>query len=534
MEQATRDNSLDILKGIGIILMVMAHSNMGQLFAMFVAGFHMQLFFLVAGYLFKPGKYSFGEYSGKRAKRLLLPYLTFAVITLIICGIICLVQQENVFGFPFCLRGIIYSNRLIFPISGALWFLQCMFIVCIGIWLYDRLNRTLQLVTLAIVVTLAYLQARFKIWLPFSADSALSAFVFCALGYHFKEVVQWSKGEKRGMRFDRGGDSNGGRGVGEVAGRSDGGETLIVGVGSCSEVTGLRSGGGSHSEEMGLRSDGGKTLIVGVGSCSEVAGLRSGSGSHSEEMGLRPDGGKTILTGGSNSEVAGMRSSVGSSSEEAGRRSGGSKRSFLASVSSRLKLLVQRLRGIERPLLPGLALVAVGTALIFLNGYVNQRECAFGNFYPMYYVDALVAVAGWYLICLWLNGLKKGEGARLANDRRSADGEKQVDDGRLDDNRNAGAGDRSGESIKPKSRITIAGIKLSDSISWVGRHSIVFLGLNQLIIYGLTSLSDALFVIDSSAEKGLRNIAVAALTLATLALIVAIVRKSKVRVMFGE
>ena len=43
-----RDNSLDILKGFGILTMVMGHSNMGESFNLYIAGFHMQLFFLVS------------------------------------------------------------------------------------------------------------------------------------------------------------------------------------------------------------------------------------------------------------------------------------------------------------------------------------------------------------------------------------------------------------------------------------------------------------------------------------------------------
>ena len=52
-----RNSSLDVLKGIGIISMVMGHSNMGSLFEIYIAGFHMQLFFIISGFLYKPERY---------------------------------------------------------------------------------------------------------------------------------------------------------------------------------------------------------------------------------------------------------------------------------------------------------------------------------------------------------------------------------------------------------------------------------------------------------------------------------------------
>lgn len=48
-----RNPVIDILKGIGIVSMVMGHSNFGSLFEIYIAGFHMQLFFIISGYLFK-------------------------------------------------------------------------------------------------------------------------------------------------------------------------------------------------------------------------------------------------------------------------------------------------------------------------------------------------------------------------------------------------------------------------------------------------------------------------------------------------
>ena len=48
-----RDPSFDILKGLGILLMIMGHVGFGELFSKYIHAFHMPLFFLISGYFYK-------------------------------------------------------------------------------------------------------------------------------------------------------------------------------------------------------------------------------------------------------------------------------------------------------------------------------------------------------------------------------------------------------------------------------------------------------------------------------------------------
>lgn len=178
-----RDNALDILKGIGIITMVMGHSNMGETFISYVAGFHMQLFFIVSGYLFSQSKYNIFDYTRRKAKTLLFPYATFAMITLIFCCLVSIVLQSNVFDFPDCLIGIIYSNRSIFPITGALWFLQCLFWVSIIFYLCGIMGEMVRAIMIFVFLAAAWVQSYYDFWLPFALDSTLSALVLFYIGY---------------------------------------------------------------------------------------------------------------------------------------------------------------------------------------------------------------------------------------------------------------------------------------------------------------------------------------------------------------
>lgn len=184
MESKGRLRSLDILKGIAIISVVIGHAGFGDMITNYLSSFHLQLFFFVSGLLFAPDKYKeFKTFSKRRAKSLLIPYATFAILTIIVCLICTLIIGQNLYNLPECLKGIIWSNKSIFPITGGIWFLQCMFVVEIVYWILTRFVSYRFLPVVAIVfAALSYMQSTNALSLPFSIDSALSAIVFFCIG----------------------------------------------------------------------------------------------------------------------------------------------------------------------------------------------------------------------------------------------------------------------------------------------------------------------------------------------------------------
>lgn len=90
-----RDNAIDIAKGIGILLVIIehtgglpAHSTVHH----FIYSFHMPLFFILGGFLFKPS--SIGTHIRKDAKRLLIPYV-FSVFLLTLWFVILGIRHDN-------------------------------------------------------------------------------------------------------------------------------------------------------------------------------------------------------------------------------------------------------------------------------------------------------------------------------------------------------------------------------------------------------------------------------------------------------
>lgn len=83
MEGSKRKDYLDIAKGIGIILVVMAHA-MTRLSYLWVVinSFHMPLFFIISGILYKT-KTSWVSYIKRKIVSLYLPYVGCSLISLV-------------------------------------------------------------------------------------------------------------------------------------------------------------------------------------------------------------------------------------------------------------------------------------------------------------------------------------------------------------------------------------------------------------------------------------------------------------------
>ena len=70
---------LDVARGIGLLLVIISHSCG---LSPYLINYYIQLFFVVSGYLYKPGR-SYGENMAHKAKRLLVPYFGYSALLLV-------------------------------------------------------------------------------------------------------------------------------------------------------------------------------------------------------------------------------------------------------------------------------------------------------------------------------------------------------------------------------------------------------------------------------------------------------------------
>lgn len=190
-----RNPIFDVMKGFGILLVIAGHlgglGGINKIFYHFIFSFHMPLFFILAGYFFKP-KHFYTSLS-KDFKRLIYPYL-FTCSLIILYKLALFIYNNN--SGPL-IRSLIASlwgsgsnnhTSLYFaniPSVGAIWFLLALF-WCKNIFNILPQNKHL-FETVLILSILATLTDRYLVNFPFTILPGISAIVFFGAGHFIKQ-----------------------------------------------------------------------------------------------------------------------------------------------------------------------------------------------------------------------------------------------------------------------------------------------------------------------------------------------------------
>jgi acyltransferase len=172
-----RNNSIDIAKGIGIILVVWAHASCP--FRGEINMFHMPLFFFLSGLLFRENLLFKDQFS-KKFHSLIIPYFLFFIL----CegGFVLLSFLTNKMDRVFISPGL-----LIHPwgVLGPLWFLLSLFEVTIAMAIIIRFVKKplIQFLIVLFFSYFSYILSDSDNKLPLYLDSSCSMLVFFYLGF---------------------------------------------------------------------------------------------------------------------------------------------------------------------------------------------------------------------------------------------------------------------------------------------------------------------------------------------------------------
>lgn len=185
MNNKKRFLELDILKGIGIFLMVLDHVGWGMKIHTYIQSFHMPLFFIVSGFLYK--KNDIVIMMKKRYQTLMKPYWMFAIVYMVIKFASLLVKGFSteelvnmiiaVFVYP--------TDMAHMPFAPALWFLPCMFITNILYSIISKYARTMKLkgIIIAIITICGIIYEQMDLpTLPWTIETVATAVFFWYVG----------------------------------------------------------------------------------------------------------------------------------------------------------------------------------------------------------------------------------------------------------------------------------------------------------------------------------------------------------------
>lgn len=184
-----RDISIDIVKGIGMVAVILGHMSLPEKATDFIFSFHMPLFFLINGYFFK--EKSIGQSICQKFRTLILPYLCTSLLVIVSsvfwnilkgADAATIISSIKMWGAAALYGSGTYTHFLKWDIHiiGAIWFLLAMFWADVIFNLLLKVKGTyLWGVLLAI---LGYVTTGL-IWLPTSFQAGLTAILFIEIGY---------------------------------------------------------------------------------------------------------------------------------------------------------------------------------------------------------------------------------------------------------------------------------------------------------------------------------------------------------------
>lgn len=199
MEIGKREpNTYDTAKGIGILLMVMGHSGFKKSFEVFIYGFHMPFFFVLAGMLYDQAvweKRGFAALARKRWRSYIAPYFVLSGINLVLNGIHEIVKYKE---FEEWLKSqVLHTGWIVFangngsetPHCTPLWFLPCLFLSCLILYWLLRLRPVGQAVMCLVlfgVNRMFHMMIPGSRTMPWRLDVACVGAVLMLVGYYIK------------------------------------------------------------------------------------------------------------------------------------------------------------------------------------------------------------------------------------------------------------------------------------------------------------------------------------------------------------
>lgn len=168
-----RLKEIDLLKGFGIILVLLGHSYVpGWLFTL-IYGFHMPLFFFVAGIFYK--KQPTTITIRKSFYQLIIPWIFFVCIEVLVFCLMWSISLRSISnGINYTIENIDFLGRESMTYL-AIWFLICLFFIRVLYSCIDNLIHS-QWIKIIIFIT-GYIIVPY-LHIPFFIDTAIGSIIF--------------------------------------------------------------------------------------------------------------------------------------------------------------------------------------------------------------------------------------------------------------------------------------------------------------------------------------------------------------------
>lgn len=175
---------IDMAKGYGMILVVVAHLTIGNNINIWINSFHMPLFFMLSGYVFSD-KNNFPTFLKKKCKSLLLPYLCLGIPVVIFDCVYYSIHHT--FTLEYWLTA--FWKYIVQIRQYTLWFLAVLFFLNIIFYCAKKILKKNLLLAVFSIASFILGLIYYKLGgpnLPWNIDAAFMALPFFFIGYFYK------------------------------------------------------------------------------------------------------------------------------------------------------------------------------------------------------------------------------------------------------------------------------------------------------------------------------------------------------------
>lgn len=182
---------VDVARGLALLLVMVSHAHGLNRFFIY---YYIQVFFILSGYTYRPGRVSYAAAIKKKAKRLLLPYFGYSALLWCFYALIrrdAAAMKQSLFGVLYA-RFCLYKTQthednlyLLDIANGAMWYLTAFFVTSLVFYLVaDSCLNDWKVCTITAIVLLAVTGVlnELPVLLPWSIDTAGIAAILMLVG----------------------------------------------------------------------------------------------------------------------------------------------------------------------------------------------------------------------------------------------------------------------------------------------------------------------------------------------------------------
>lgn len=204
-DSSSRDKTMDILKGFGIIFVILGHICPYKNINTYIYSFHMALFFFISGYLlYNKKRKNIVEILKKSFFNIMVPYYIFLIISIFFTEtFISFMRTGSFFSYFLNIKEIGLAFLLgggyldIIPCSNfPLWYLPLYFVakICFELIIYNEKVRKLLPIFIIVFIILTIPIQNLLPGRPFLHINILApALVFMGIGYLFRKYQEKDK-----------------------------------------------------------------------------------------------------------------------------------------------------------------------------------------------------------------------------------------------------------------------------------------------------------------------------------------------------